>query len=109
MTQRIFVTGASGYLGGAIAARLARGAEVHGLTRSPKGATALERAGIRPVVGDLADCDSFLGALKNCDVAVHAAVDNHAWAERDQQAQGRATTAVGVTRFRIRSEEANAR
>jgi len=87
MTQRIFVTGASGYLGGAIAARLARGgAEVHGLTRSPKGATALERAGIRPVVGDLADADSFLGALKNCDAAVHAAVDNNAWAERDQQA-----------------------
>jgi len=30
-------------------------------------------------------------------------------AERDQQAHGRATTAVGVTRFRMRSKEANAR
>ena len=39
---RIFVTGAAGYLGSAIAARLARpGHDVFGLTRNPEHANAL--------------------------------------------------------------------
>ncbi len=85
--QRIFVTGASGYLGQAVAARLARaGHEVLGLTRRPAHTAALERAGVKPVVGDLATPESFLGALKNCDAVVHAAADAHARAERDQSA-----------------------
>ncbi len=73
--NRVFVTGASGYLGGAIAARLARaGNEVSGLTRTAAGAAALERVGVRPVVGDLTDRESYAGAIKNCDVTVHAAI-----------------------------------
>ena len=61
MSSRIFVTGATGYVGSAIALRLARaGHEVYGLTRSREAAAALERAGIKPVVGDLARSAGFL-------------------------------------------------
>ena len=76
MKRRIFVTGATGYLGGAIAARMARaGHEVTGLTRNSDRASVLETLGIKPVVGDLADSESWFGLLQNCDVVVHAAFD----------------------------------
>jgi nucleoside-diphosphate-sugar epimerase len=74
--HRVFVTGATGYLGSAIAARLARaGHEVTGLTRSADHARALEAIGVRPVQGDLAHADDWVGVLQNCDSAVHAAFD----------------------------------
>ena len=77
MKSRVFVTGASGYLGSAIAARLLRdGYQVFGLTRSSRHAERLDRAGIRPIIGDLARPETFLGALKNCDAAVHASYTN---------------------------------
>ena len=87
MSLRIFVTGAGGYLGSAIATRLARGGhEVFGMTRNAERGAALAGAGIRPVLGSLEDLESFVGALKNCDAAVHASFDDAAPAARDQQA-----------------------
>ncbi len=86
MPHRIFVTGATGYLGGAIATRLARdGHTVLGLARDESRAGALRAAGVQPVIGDLAEPRTFVGALKNCDVVVHAASDPKAAAPRDQQ------------------------
>jgi len=76
MSQRIFVTGATGYLGGAVAARLARkGHKVYGLTRALENTRALEAVGVIPVIGDLADRQEWHGVLQNCDVAIHAAFD----------------------------------
>jgi nucleoside-diphosphate-sugar epimerase len=76
MDHRIFVTGVSGYLGSAIAARLGRaGHDVHGLTRSAEHAAAIEVAGVHAVIGDLKQPEDWLGILKNCDVAVHAPYD----------------------------------
>jgi len=87
MSTRIFVTGATGYLGGAIAARLARaGHEVFGLTRDAERASALAAIGIKPVLGDLSERDTFMGALQNCDAAVHALYDEDDVAGRDQTA-----------------------
>lgn len=87
MSLRVFVTGASGYVGSAVAARLARaGHEVHGLTRHPERLSGLVALGVRPVPGDLADRDSFLGTLQNCDAAVHVAFDPAGAAAHDQLA-----------------------
>jgi nucleoside-diphosphate-sugar epimerase len=74
--RRIFVTGSTGYLGRAIAERLARaGHEVYGLTRNIEQGPSLKAAGITPVLGHLADLDAYLATMKNCDVVVHAAAD----------------------------------
>ena len=52
MNLRVFVVGATGYLGSAIAARLARaGHEVYGLTRSAERAPALAAAPPVPASG----------------------------------------------------------
>jgi nucleoside-diphosphate-sugar epimerase len=87
MNTRVFVTGATGYLGGAIAARLARsGYEVFGLTRQAGRTPALTALGVKPVVGDLAERGSYMGALQNCDAVVHALYDADDVAGRDQTA-----------------------
>ncbi|MCE9626866.1 MAG: NAD-dependent epimerase/dehydratase family protein [Candidatus Eisenbacteria bacterium] len=76
MNERIFVTGATGYIGGAVAARLARqGHTVYGLTRNRESAKALATAGVTPVHGDLARPGDWRGVLQNCDAAVHCAFD----------------------------------
>jgi nucleoside-diphosphate-sugar epimerase len=87
MTRKVFITGATGYLGGAIAARVARaGYGVYGLTRSAAHAGALTAAGVRPVIGDLARPETYVSTLKNCDAAIHAAIDPTQPALMDQAA-----------------------
>jgi len=77
MNQKIFVTGAGGYLGRSIAARLARaGHEVVGMVRNASHAEALQRVGVQPLVSDLLKPESFVSVLKNCDAAVHASFAN---------------------------------
>jgi len=74
--HRIFLTGATGYVGSALAERFVRaGHTVFGLTHKPSHEVALEAMGVQPVVADLADVDAWLGVLQNCDAAVHAAFD----------------------------------
>ncbi|NOT35234.1 MAG: NAD-dependent epimerase/dehydratase family protein [Candidatus Eisenbacteria bacterium] len=88
MSERVFVTGVTGYLGAAISRRLkAAGYEVWGLTRSEERAAQLEAAGFHAVVGDVSEPATFRGALNNSDAVVHAAAEHgpHA-AKRDQQA-----------------------
>ena len=76
MSQRIFVTGATGYIGSAVAARLSRaGHEVFGLTRSREQARTLTAMGVKPVFGDLSEPTDWTGVLQNCDWAVHTAFD----------------------------------
>ncbi len=86
MSQRVFLTGASGYLGSAIGARLVRaGHEVIGLTRREERAAWIESLGMAPLVGDLAKPDDWMGRLQNADAVVHAAADPDAQAEQDQR------------------------
>ena len=86
MTPRIFVTGATGYLGSAIVARLARaGAEIHALSRSAERLDAFRAETVRPVVGTLANPD-WIATLKNCDTVLlaHAADSGENPSELDQ-------------------------
>ncbi len=102
MSQRIFVTGATGYIGSAVAARLSRaGHEVFGLTRSRERARTLTALGVKPVFGDLADPTDWTGVLQNCDWAVHSAIDTENGAsEQDENALDAFRTAALDGRLR---------
>ena len=72
--MKVFVTGATGYLGSAIACRLVKaGLRVHGLARSAARAESLGSIGVTPVLGSLEQPESYLADLKNCDAVVHVA------------------------------------
>ncbi len=76
MTRKVFVTGATGYVGSAITARLVRsGHDVRALARGPERAAAVEALGARAVIGRLGDPENLVAEMKNCDVVVHAAID----------------------------------
>ena len=76
---RVFVTGASGFIGGALAARLLeRGDEVVGLARSDEAAAVIARRGAEVARGDLLDEDSLAAGMEGCALAYHvAAVNTH--------------------------------
>lgn len=101
MPLRIFVLGATGYLGSAIASRLARdGHEVSGLSRSEEGLRTLAAAGVQGVLGDLERPAAWLGLLQNADVAIHAAIDHDDALLGDQRALEAVRTASEDGRIR---------
>lgn len=72
--MRIFVTGATGYIGGSIAAKLvANGHEVVGLTRSAQSAAQLRALGIEPVVGSLVALKTLAEVAAGVDAVINAA------------------------------------
>jgi nucleoside-diphosphate-sugar epimerase len=73
--MRIFLTGATGYIGGAVLDALVRsGHEVTALVRDKQKAALVAGRGARPVVGNLADPASY-GDLDAQDAYVHTAFD----------------------------------
>src|SRR6187431_2154121 len=76
--MKIFCTGASGYIGGSVAAHLiAAGHQVTGLVRSPEKAEAVRARGIEPVLGTLDDAATLAQAARAADVVVNAASADH--------------------------------
>lgn len=75
---RIFVTGATGYIGGSVAAALiSRGHLVRGLARSEQAAKQLETMNVYPVLGSLDDTDVLLAEADGADVVINAASSDH--------------------------------
>ena len=78
MGMKVFVTGASGYIGGSIAARLIEaGHSVTGLVRSETKAKSLEAIGIEPVLGSLDDALVLTAAAQRTEAVVNAASSDH--------------------------------
>src|SRR6516162_3089119 len=76
--MRIFVTGASGFIGGAVAlALIAAGHRVRGLVRSRAKADVVAAHGIEAVVGSLDDATVLQAEARAADAVVNAASSDH--------------------------------
>jgi len=72
--MRVFVTGASGWIGSAaVDELLAEGHEVTGLVRSDAAAAAVQAKGARVLRGDLDDLDSLRAGAADADAVLHLA------------------------------------
>ena len=86
--MRVFLTGATGFIGGHVARLLReRGDEVVALVRDPAKAGALNQLGVELVTGDLSDATVIGEAMRRADAAIHgAAVYEVGIPERERQA-----------------------
>lgn len=76
--MKIFVTGASGFIGGSVAARLAAlGHDVRGLIRNPARAAELHACAVTPVIGTLDDAAVLRSEAAAADAVINAASSDH--------------------------------
>ena len=76
--MQIFITGANGYIGGAVASTLiAYGHRVRGLVRSKAKADAVAAYGVEAVVGSLDDAAHLQAEARAADAVVNAASSDH--------------------------------
>ncbi|HEY4078363.1 MAG TPA: hopanoid-associated sugar epimerase [Rhizomicrobium sp.] len=109
MADIVLVTGASGFVGSAVArALLARGLDVRVLMRPTANRLNVAKLHCEPVTGDMRDEDSMVAAMRGARYLFHVAADYRLWArdpseiERNNFAGARATMGaalkVGVER-----------
>jgi len=83
--MRALVTGASGFVGAAVArALLASGAQVRALLREHSSRRNLEGLPVELAIGDLADVAALERALQGCDALFHVAADYRLWTPEPQ-------------------------
>jgi len=115
---RVFVTGASGFIGGALARRLIeRGDEVVGLARSDAAAQKVAEHGATVARGDLLDEESIAEGMDGCELAFHVAgMNSHCPSDPDMmlrvnvggaEATVRAAARAGVGRIVYTSSAAS--
>jgi nucleoside-diphosphate-sugar epimerase len=107
--MRAFVTGGSGFIGGALIRRLrAEGVDVSALARSEASEGKVAAAGAEPARGDLDDVDAMAAAAQGSELAFHAAAALGEWGKREDFERGnvqgtrnalQAARRAGVRRF----------
>jgi nucleoside-diphosphate-sugar epimerase len=74
--MRIFLTGATGYIGSAVLDALRRGGHtVTALVRDPEKAERMRLIGVQPIVGDLSMPKYYVAAVEACDSIIHTALE----------------------------------
>jgi nucleoside-diphosphate-sugar epimerase len=86
--MRIFLTGATGYIGSAVMDALLRGGhEVTALVRDPEKAERVSLRGVQPVIGELARPAGYADAAAVAEAIVHTALESSPRKEKvDRQA-----------------------
>jgi farnesol dehydrogenase len=78
--MKIFITGATGFIGGRLAQQLAEdGHQLHALIRSPHKTAHLQHTNIRLFKGELLDKKSIATAIAGCEAAFHLAAYAKTW------------------------------
>ena len=74
--MRIFLTGATGYVGSTVLDALLRGShDVTALVRDPEKAERVSLRGVQPIVGDLSGPAAYAQAAETCDAIIHTAYE----------------------------------
>ena len=84
--MKVFITGATGFVGGHVArAYAAQGATLRLLTRNTSNLAGLEGLAAETVVGDLRQPQALRAALTGCDALIHVAADYRLWVPDPQE------------------------
>ena len=102
---RVFVTGASGFIGGALATRLLeRGDDVVGLARSDGAAEKIAARGAEVARGDLLDEESLAAGMVGCETVYHVAgMNSHCPADPDMMLKVNVGGAAAAVRAAARA------
>jgi dihydroflavonol-4-reductase len=97
--MKVFLTGATGFIGGTVARQLRdRGDDVVCLVRSPEKAAKLGELGCELVSGDLADERAIREGMEGCDAVIHAAAMYEVGIPASQRAPMREANVGGTER-----------
>lgn len=97
--MKVFLTGATGFIGGHVARRLrGRGDEVWALVRSPERAEELAGLGCELVEGGLDDADAIARGLEGADAAIHGAAIFEVGVPQSRHAAMREANVAGTER-----------
>jgi nucleoside-diphosphate-sugar epimerase len=95
--RKAVITGAGGFIGGAICRRLANeGAEVLGLDIDPAAGNRIRGAGAAFVQADIGDREALGSALDETDLVVHTAAQVHEWGSMEDFVQVNVTGTANV-------------